>query len=68
MITTLELPDELIEEAMSITDVKNQAQLIILALQELINKNKVSELKKFKGKVNLDIDLDTLRNRNANFS
>jgi Bacterial antitoxin of type II TA system, VapB len=68
MITTLDLPDELIEEAMSITEVKNQTQLIILALQELIKKNKVSELKNFKGKINLDIDIDTLRNRNANFS
>jgi hypothetical protein len=68
MITTLDLPDELIEEAMSITDVKNQTQLIILALQELIKKNKVSELKNYKGKINLNIDIDTLRNRNENFS
>jgi len=68
MITTLDLPDELIEEAMSITEVKNKTQLIILALQELIKKNKVSELKNFKGKINLNIDIDTLRNRNANFS
>ncbi len=41
MITTLELPDELIEEAMLITEVKNQTQLIILALQELIKKTKL---------------------------
>jgi hypothetical protein len=68
MITTLDLPDELIDEAMSVTDIKNQTQLIILALQELIKKNKVAELKNFKGKINLDIDIDTLRNRNANFS
>ncbi|MCX7096475.1 MAG: type II toxin-antitoxin system VapB family antitoxin [Methylococcales bacterium] len=64
MITTLDLPDDLIEEAMSITDVKNQTQLIILALQELIKNNKIIQLKSFKGKVDLNIDLDTLRNRN----
>jgi hypothetical protein len=38
MITSLDLPDELIEEAMSFTDVKKQTQLIILALQEFIKK------------------------------
>ena len=68
MLTTLDLPEELIDEAMSITEIKNQTQLIILALQELIKKNKVAELKNFKGKINLDIDIDALRNRNANIS
>ncbi|NOT83274.1 MAG: type II toxin-antitoxin system VapB family antitoxin [Methylococcaceae bacterium] len=65
MKTTLELPDELIQEAMQLTDVKTKAQVIILALQELIKKNKVAELKAFKGKVDLDMNLDELRSRNV---
>lgn len=68
MQTTIELPDELIEEAMFLSDAKTQTQVIILALQELIKKNKLAELKQFKGTVNLDINLDTLRNRDAHFS
>ena len=68
MQTTVELPDDLIEEAMCLTDTQNQAQVIILALQELIKTKKLAELKKFKGKVNIDINLDTLRNRHASFS
>lgn len=68
MQTTIELPDELIEEAMFLSDSQTQTQVIILALQELIKKNKLSELKQFKGTVNLDINLDTLRNRDAHFS
>jgi hypothetical protein len=67
MKTMIDLPDELIEEAMQLTD-KTKTQVIILALQEFVKKNKVAELKNFKGKVDLQIDIDTLRNRNAHSS
>jgi hypothetical protein len=40
---------------------------VIFALLKLIRRNKVTALKNYKGKVNLDIDLDLLRNRNADF-
>jgi Arc/MetJ family transcription regulator len=65
MKTMIDLPDELIEEAMQLTDIKTKTQVIILALQELVKKNKIAELKNFKGKVNLEIDIDTLRNRDG---
>ncbi|MFA5920727.1 MAG: type II toxin-antitoxin system VapB family antitoxin [Methylococcaceae bacterium] len=65
MKTTLDLPDELMKEAMQLTDIKTKSEVIILALQELIKKSKVAELKAYKGKVNLDMDIDLLRNRNA---
>ncbi|MEY3787243.1 MAG: hypothetical protein RLZ75_1450 [Pseudomonadota bacterium] len=68
MKTMIDLPDELIEEAMQLTDIKTKTQVIILALQELVKKNKVAELKNFKGKVNLEIDIDTLRNRDVHSS
>ena len=67
MKTTLDLPDELMKEAMQLTDIKTKTEVIILALQELIKKNKVAELKAYKGKVNLDMDIELLRNRNAHF-
>lgn len=63
MRTTLDLPEDLLEKAMSLSHVKTKTQVITLALQELIRKAELSELKKFKGKIHLDIDLDTIRNR-----
>ena len=65
MKTTLDLPDELMNEAMQLTDIKTKTEVIIVALQELIKKNKVAELRAYKGKINLDMDLDLLRNRSA---
>ena len=61
MRTTLDLPKDLIEEAMKATHLETKTKVIITALEELIRKTKISELKKFKGKIDLDIDLDTIR-------
>ena len=67
MRTTLDLPEELLREAMRATHIETKTKVIITALEELIRKNKISGLKKFKGKVDLDIDLDHIRGRNAGF-
>ena len=63
MRTTLDLPEELLQEAMGVTKTKTKTKVIILALQELIRKSTLSELKQFKGTVDLDIDLDQIRDR-----
>ncbi len=63
MRTTLDLPDDLLKEAMKITKSETKKGAIILALKELIQKNKIQGLKKYKGEIELDIDLDTLRDR-----
>ncbi len=63
MRTTLDLPEDLLHEAMKTTHIKTKTQVIITALEELVRKYKISELKKFKGKVDLDIDLDSIRGR-----
>jgi Arc/MetJ family transcription regulator len=63
MRTTLDLPEELLTEAMKATRIKTKTQVIVTALEELIRKTKISELKQFKGKVDLDINLNTLRGR-----
>ena len=63
MRTTLDLPEDLLLEAMKMTNIKTKTQVIITALEELVRKSKIAELKKFKGKVDLDIDLDSVRNR-----
>ena len=63
MRTTLDLPIDLLNEAMKATRTKTKTKVIIIALEELIRKSKIAELKEFKGKVDLDIDLNTIRGR-----
>jgi len=63
MRTTLDLPEDLITQAMEATHIKTKTQLIIVALEDLIRKTRISGLKKYKGKIDLDIDLNALRSR-----
>ena len=63
MRTTLDLPEDLLHEAMTVSHTGTKTQVIILALQELVRKSTLADLKKYKGKVDLDIDLGTLRDR-----
>ena len=67
MRTTLDLPEELLEEAMKATHLETKTKVIITALEELIRKTKISELKQFKGKIDLDIDLNTIRGRQCRY-
>ena len=67
MRTTLDLPEDLLEEAMKTTHIQTKTKVIITALEELIRKSKIAGLKKFKGKINLDIDLDTVRGRKCRY-
>ncbi len=67
MRTTLDLPEELVAEAMKVTDIKTKTKVIVTALEQLIKKTKISEIKKYKGQVDLGIDLDELRGRKCQF-
>lgn len=63
MRTTLDIPKELIDEAMEVTGAKTKSQLIKDALQAQINQIKRKRLIALKGTIDLDIDLDSLRDR-----
>jgi Arc/MetJ family transcription regulator len=63
MRTTLDLPENLLKEAMKVTHADTKTAVIIKALEELVRKSKISELKKYKGKIDIDIDLDEIRDR-----
>ncbi|MDL1979653.1 MAG: type II toxin-antitoxin system VapB family antitoxin [Deltaproteobacteria bacterium] len=67
MRTTLDLPIDLLNEAMKATHAKTKTKVIIIALEELIRKSKIAELKEFKGKVDLDIDLNIIRGRQCQY-
>lgn len=63
MRTTIDLPQTLIETAINLSHQKTKTSVIIAALEEYIRKNRLQELKKFRGKVNLSLDLDVVRKR-----
>ncbi|MDY6991724.1 MAG: type II toxin-antitoxin system VapB family antitoxin [Pseudomonadota bacterium] len=63
MRTTLDLPEDLLNEAMKLTHTETKTAVIIKALEELVRKAKISDLKKYKGKINLEFDLDKIRDR-----
>ena len=63
MRTTLDLPENLIQEAMNLTHAKTKTALIIQAIEDLVRKEKIEGIKNFKGKIDLDIDLNSLRKR-----
>jgi len=63
MRTTLDLPEHLISEAMKATHANTKTAVIIQALEELVRKSKISGLKKYRGTIELDINIDDIRNR-----
>ena len=63
MRTTLDLPAPLLQEGLGVTKKKKNTAVIITALEDLIRKNRTLGLKKYKGKIDLKIDLDKLRDR-----
>jgi len=67
MKKTLDLPKKILKEAMNATKSDDENEVVIKALKDMIRKNKISEIKKYKGKVDLDIDLDKLRDRKWKF-
>jgi Arc/MetJ family transcription regulator len=67
MRTTLDLPEDLLNEAMKVAHIKTKTKVIITALEDLIRKFKISELKQYKGKIDLNIDLDTIRGRQCRY-
>lgn len=63
MRTTLDLPEDLIEEARALLGFKSKTDTVILSLQELIRRKRIEELKSMLGKVKLEIDLPASRRR-----
>jgi len=63
MRTTLELPDVLVNEAMSLTNIPTKTEMIKYALENVIQREKIKGLTGYFGKLDLDIDIDKLRDR-----
>jgi Arc/MetJ family transcription regulator len=63
MRTTIDLPENLLAEAMKLTKIKTKTDVIKEALISLIQREKIKDIKSYHGKINIDIDLDKLRKR-----
>ena len=63
MRTTLDLPEPLVAEALKLSHQKTKTAVIISALEDFVRKTRISEIKKYRGKVDLDMDLKALRKR-----
>lgn len=63
MRTTIHIPQELIDEAIQLTGIKTKTKLVRVALENLIQKEKVQGLTDYFGQLNLDINIRNLRDR-----
>ena len=63
MRTTLDLPDVLVRDAMKACHQKTKTAVIITALQDLVRRSRIQELRHYRGRVNLDLDLNVVRKR-----
>lgn len=63
MRTTLDLPAPLIAEAMKATHQRTKTAVIVTALEDLVRKSRIHGIRAFRGKVDLDVDLNALRKR-----
>ncbi len=63
MRTTLDLPEALLRDAMKASHQKTKTAAIITALQDLVRTSRLRELRRFRGRVDLDLDLNSLRKR-----
>jgi Arc/MetJ family transcription regulator len=63
MRTTLDLPEDLLDEARAGLGFKSKTDTIILALRELVRRQRLEELKALMGRVRLDVDTARSRRR-----
>jgi hypothetical protein len=63
MRTTLDLPEDLLNEAKELLGYKSKTDTIVFALKELIRSHKIEKLIGMFGKVKIDIDIPASRER-----
>jgi Arc/MetJ family transcription regulator len=63
MRTTLDVPEDLLNEARRLLQFKSKTDTVIFSLRELIRRKRIEELKEMAGSIRLDVDLDRSRRR-----
>ena len=63
MRTTLDLPEDLVEEARRLLQFKSKTDTIVFALRELVRRDRIEQLKRLHAHVDLDLDRSRRRPR-----
>ena len=63
MRTTLDLPENLVDEARAAVGFKSKTDTVVYALKEVIRRGHVQGLRGLFGKVHIELDLDKTRGR-----
>jgi Arc/MetJ family transcription regulator len=63
MRTTLDIPEELLEEARKTLGFQSKTDTVIQSLRELLRRRRIEELKRMLGHVRLDVDTSRSRRR-----
>ena len=63
MRTTLDIPENLLNEAQRLLQFKSKTDTVIFSLRELIRRKRIEELKEMAGSLLLDVDPDRSRRR-----
>lgn len=61
MRTTMDLPEDLVEEAKSLSGTRSKTAAVILALKDYIDRKKIDSLRKLRGSIAIERDLTALR-------
>ena len=62
---TLDLPDELVDDARKVLGFKSKTDTVVYALREVVRRRHVEGVKALFGKVHIDLDLDKVRGRKS---
>jgi hypothetical protein len=65
MRTTLNLPEDLVEEARALLQFQSKTDTVIFALRELVRRKRLEDLKALMGSVDLHVDVAASRRRPA---
>jgi hypothetical protein len=63
MRTTLIIPDDLMKDLMDETGEKSKTLLVRRSLEEMLRRVRRENLKRLRGKIYLDLDLESLRTK-----
>lgn len=63
MRTTLDLPEDLLEEARTTLGFKSKTDTVVMALRELVRRRRIEDLKGLMGRVQLEVDVPASRRR-----
>jgi len=63
MRTTLDLPQDLVDEAREATGMATKTEVIVFALREVVRRKRLEQLKSMFGTTTIDIDIARSRRR-----